>query len=133
MAKKVGVWLDCERAHVISVEEGKHMLETLESNIETRVRFEGESKSFSRRGGTLVNPSKKRTKRRKHQLDTYIERVLERIEGTEEVLIFGPAETKLELKKSILKRRRAPVVSLESAERMTQRQMIARVREHFSL
>lgn len=132
MGKKVGIWVDCEKAHIISLFPERYVFETIESDVETRVRYDGESKSFSGKGGALVNPSKKKTKRRKHQLDNFIEMLVEKVFSAEEVFIFGPADTKKELSKGLRKRKDCPPVRLSSADKMTERQMVARVKEHFN-
>ena len=132
MVKNVGVWLDKEKAYVISMNGGNHQIEKVESNVETRVRYEGETKSYSGRGGAFFNPSKKRMKREKHQLNHYLDDLCCKLSDAGSVLIFGPADAKKELKKVLIKRKDKPAISLESAEKMTENQMVARVREYFS-
>ena len=78
MEKKVGIWLDSEKAYIISLIDGREKLEKIESNVESRVRYEGEKKSFSRIGGQLVNPQKKKTKRKKQQLQSYFQNILKK-------------------------------------------------------
>ena len=131
MNKKVGIWLDSEKAWVISLLGKGQTIEKVESNIETRIRFDGESKPASGRGGALVNPSKKKTNRKKQQMGDYLECLMDKISGAEDVLIFGPAETKTEFSKVIHSRKDKPAVYIESAGKMTERQIIARVRDHF--
>lgn len=131
MHKNVGIWLDAEKAYVISVNGGNHHIVKIESNVESRVRYEGETKSYSRRGGAFFNPSKKRTKRKKHQLNQFMDDLTSKLAGADNLLIFGPAETKNELKKVLLKRKDKPSIKLETADKMTQNQMVARVRHHF--
>jgi len=131
MGKNVGVWLDKEKAYVISVNGGKHQIEKIESNVESRVRYEGETKSYSRVGGMVVNPSKKKTKREKHQLSQYMADLSCKLTGVEKLLIFGPADAKKELKKTLIKRKDKPAISLESADHMTENQMVARVKDYF--
>ena len=89
MGKQVGVWLDSEKAYIISLFEDRHVMETIESEVESRVRYEGETKSYSGKGGSLVNPSKKKTKRRRHQMDSYILSVLDKLRTAEGIFIFG--------------------------------------------
>jgi hypothetical protein len=132
MGKKVGVWIDSERAYIISLFDDRHVMETVESNVETRVRYEGETKSYSGRGGSTVNPSKKKTKRRKHQMDSYLMSVVDKLGSAEGIYIFGPAECKLELQKCLIKRKDKPSVYMDKAERMTERQMVAKVRDYFN-
>lgn len=131
MHKNVGIWLDAEKAYVISVNGGNHHIVKIESNVESRVRYEGETKAYSRRGGAFFNPSKKRTKRKKHQLNQFMDDLTSKLAGADNLLIFGPAETKNELKKVLLKRKDKPSIKLETADKMTQNQMVARVRDHF--
>ena len=132
MGKQVGIWLDHEKAYVISFLDGKHAVEKIESSIETRLRFNGESKSFSGKGGALFNPSKKRTKRKKHQMTQYLDYLVNKISNAEGIYIFGPAEAKTELSKAIIKRSDKPSVYIEPADKMTEKQMIARVRKYFT-
>ncbi len=132
MSKKVGIWLDHEKAYVITLKEGTQDIERIESNVESRVRFEGETKQFSRIGGALYNPSKKRTNRRRQQINSYIRDLAERVNKADGIYLFGPAEAKQELNKLLFSRRNKPSVYIEPAGRMTEKQMIARVREHFS-
>ena len=131
MGKNIGVWLDKEKAYVISVNGGNHKVEKIESNVESRVRYEGETKSYSKRGGAFFNPSKKRTKRQKHQLNQYLTDVTVRLSDAENVLIFGPADAKNELKKVLIHRKDKPAIHLESADKMTENQMVAWVKDHF--
>lgn len=131
MGKNVGVWLDKEKAYVISVNGGKHEIEKVESNVESRVRYDGETKSYSRIGGTFFNPSKKKTKRERHQLKHYLNDLSCKLSGAEKILIFGPADVKKELRKTLIKRKDKPAIRMESADRMTENQMVARVKEHF--
>ncbi|HDZ40647.1 MAG TPA: hypothetical protein ENH59_03070 [Bacteroidetes bacterium] len=131
MGKNVGVWLDKEKAYVISVNGGKHRIEKVESNVESRVRYQGETKSYSRIGGAFFNPSKKKTKREKHQLNHYLTDLSVKLSDAENILIFGPADVKKELRKVLIKRKDKPAIRLEPAEQMTENQMVARVKEHF--
>jgi len=131
MVKNVGVWLDKEKAYVISMNGGNHRIEKVESNVETRVRYEGETKSYSGRGGAFFNPSKKKMKREKHQLNHYLDDLCCKLSDAGSVLIFGPADAKKELKKVLIQRKDKPAISIESAEKMTENQMVARVRKYF--
>ncbi|HUS86622.1 MAG TPA: hypothetical protein VMW76_05210 [Bacteroidales bacterium] len=132
MGKKVGIWLDHEKAYVISLFDKTHMIEKVESNIETRIRYEGETKPASGKGNALVNPSKKRTKRKRQQMNNYIECLISKVNSAEAVFIFGPAEAKRELNKLLIKRYDKPSVYVEPADKMTEKQMVARVRKHFN-
>jgi hypothetical protein len=134
MEKKVGIWLDSEKAYIISLINGREKLEKIESNVESRVRYEGEKKSFSRIGGQLVNPQKKKTKRKKHQLQNYFQNILKKTKDAGDIYIFGPAEAKTELNKEYNKHKglQDKVLRVENSGRLTENQMIAQVREVFA-
>jgi hypothetical protein len=65
-------------------------------------------------------------------LNKYYDQVLLSLRDAESILIFGPGEAKVELEKRLesegLKGR---VVSIETADKLTDRQIAAKVRHHF--
>ena len=78
-----------------------------------------------------MNLSKKRTKRKRQQLNSYIDCLVDKINNAEDIFIFGPAEAKKELSKVLIMRHDKPSVHLEPAEKMTEKQMVAKVRKYF--
>lgn len=134
MKKNIGVWLDTEKAYIITLENGNSQIETIESEVETRVRFKGETKAYSRMGNQFINPAKRTTHRRRHQFKQYFENISSKLENAEEIYLFGPAETKVHLAKHINKNTNLNdrVRKIESEDNMTENQMIARVKEIFS-
>ena len=134
MEKNVGIWLDSEKAYIISLIDGREKLEKIESNVESRVRYEGEKKSFSRIGGQLVNPQKKKTKRKKQQLQNYFKSILKKTNDAGNIYIFGPAEAKIGLTKEYKKHKslQNKVLKVENSDNLTENQMIAQVREDFA-
>ena len=134
MEKNVGIWLDSEKAYIISLIDGREKLEKIESNVESRVRYEGEKKSFSRIGGQLVNPQKKKTKRKKQQLQNYFKSILKKTNDAGNIYIFGPAEAKIGLTKEYKKHKslQNKVLKVENSDNLTKNQMIAQVREVFA-
>lgn len=134
MEKKVGIWLDSKKAYIISIINGKEKLEIIESDVDTKTRYEGEEKSFSRLGGQLVNPQKKKTKRKGHQLKSYFQNILKKTVDAEKIYIFGPAEAKIGLKKEYKKHKRYQdkLLKVENSDNLTENQMIAQVRDIFA-
>ena len=133
MKKNIGVWLDTEKAYIITLENGTTNIEKIESEVETRVRFKGETKAYSRMGNQFINPAKRMTHRRRHQLKNYFDHITSCLSGADEVYLFGPAETKVHLAKhlskdSILKDR---IRKIESEDHLTENQMIASVKKVF--
>ncbi|HHP7234750.1 MAG TPA: hypothetical protein ACFCUC_08980 [Desulfobacterales bacterium] len=72
--------------------------------------------------------------RQKHQLSRYYETVIHAVKNADKILIMGPGEAKIELRKQI--ESSMPPLSLrifavESCDKMTERQIVARVRSVF--
>ena len=65
-------------------------------------------------------------------LDRYYDEVISAIHDAESILIFGPGEAKGELKKRIeSKGLKGRTVAVETADEMTEPQIVAKVRQHF--
>ena len=135
MEKNVGIWLDNEKAYIITLVNGNERVEKIESNVETRVRYKGETKSYSRLGGMFINPQKKKTKRKNHQLRDYFNSILRRTRDANSIYIFGPAEAKKNLEKVYHKEKSLTnkLKRVESSDRLTENQMVARVKEVFKV
>ena len=46
--RKVGIWIDQKEAHIITLSEDAIHSKTIYSEVETRIRNEGEKKNFGR-------------------------------------------------------------------------------------
>lgn len=135
MKKEIGIWLNRDKAVLISLKDGQsEQVMTLESEIESRTRIPGESKPFSRLGNILAETSGRLTNRRKQQMHQYLNKIIHSLDDeARELFLFGPSNAKIQLEKELKKN---PVfarktVILEAADKMTERQMIARVKDHF--
>jgi len=66
-------------------------------------------------------------------LNIYYDAVISCIRDAEAIMIFGPGEAKGELKKRIKRNKLSGcIVGLETVNKMTHRQIAARVRQYFS-
>jgi hypothetical protein len=134
MGQQVGVWIDHRHAVIVSIQQGKETTLEVESGVEPRVRLAGGSRSSTPYGPQDIASDGKRDRRHIKQLTSFYRRVIELIHDADEILICGPGEAKLELKKivdrsSTLARR---VVGVETADKMTRRQFAAKVRGRFT-
>jgi stalled ribosome rescue protein Dom34 len=65
-------------------------------------------------------------------LNKYYDRVISCIRDAESILIFGPGEAKVELQKRLENEALGGrIVGIETVDKMTDRQIAARVRQHF--
>ena len=141
MKKYAGIWLDRREAFVVSISTStvsgfgdQEMIERIESDIERRVRLSGGSRSKKTPYGPQdISVDGKQEDRIKHQLRRYYKEIVRRISDADQILIFGPGEAKTELKKEIEKSKQLAgrIKKIESADKMTKKQIAAKVRTFF--
>ena len=141
MKKYVGIWLDQREAFVISLaktrpfaEEIQEIMERIESNMERRVRLSGGSRSKKTPYGPQeISVDSKQEDRIKGQLRKYYQQIIRQVSDADRILIFGPGEAKIDLKKEIEKSKglEGKIKKIESADKMTQRQIAAKVKTFF--
>lgn len=85
-------------------------------------------------GRQHVGTEKVFDERHKHQLHDYLETVVEQTRFADELYIFGPAQTKLELSKLLHeKESRGPkrLQAVETADKMTLNEMVSKVKKFY--
>ena len=133
MIKQTGIWLDKEKAIIISLFEKKHTIKHIDSKIEGRERFEGEGKEYGRFGGQFLSMENKKKNRLKKQSAEYLKRIIQEIKNSDEVVLFGPAEMKTDLEKMIIKDHnlKDKLVAVKTADSMTENQLVAWVKKFY--
>ena len=132
-AKDAGLWIDHRKAVIVTVENESVRVRTIESGAEGRIRLAGGARSSTPYGPEDVACERSWQERRHQHLAEYYRRVLQAVRGARSILIFGPGEAKLELKRMLLKSKDlgAKLVGVETTDKMTENQIVARVREAF--
>jgi hypothetical protein len=131
MEKFTGIWVDHKKAVIISISGTTEEKQIILSDLEPRRRIAGEGKQYTRMGHAFIDPEHRQEERIRHQLDRYYQAVCKYVQDASDILIFGPGEAKLELKKSIEKQKALEEKNrqVETADRLTENQIAARVRE----
>ncbi len=126
MKKQTGLWIDHRKAVVVILAAGGEEIKTIQSGMEKHVRFA----SGSSEDGSAEDV---RDRQFAGHLADYYDGVIAGIRDAESIFILGPGEAKGELAKRLehegLKGR---ITGIESADKMTDNQIAARVRLHFS-
>jgi len=133
MSTKAGLWIDHRRAFIVHVTEDGTTSETIESDVEKHVRGAGGSRSSTPYGPQDIAAGDRVDRKYRGHLDQYYEKVAHAVRDAESIYIMGPGEAKTELKKHLEKSKRTPPVriAVETADKMTEAQITAKVREHF--
>jgi hypothetical protein len=126
MNQKVGIWIDHKSAVIVSTSAGHVTTKTLESEVGAHPRYSGQQDG----GG-----EKKYEQHHGQQLDRYYDDVIRQVGLPEALLIFGPGEAKLELKERLSRSKVLSecTVDIEPADKLTDPQIVAKVKEHFGI
>ena len=132
MAIKAGVWIDHRQAIVVLLTDAGHEIKKFKSGIDEPVRPSSSShpKHKYTRNDFIAEDSRER-KLEGDRKKVYDE-VLACIRGVDSLLILGPGEAKGEFSKHIKAKKVRGVVELETTDKMTDRQLAAKVNEHFA-
>jgi len=132
--KQVGIWLNQKEADIITLENNALKFKTIYSDIDPRERIQGESKQFGRFGDQFLSNENDKKNKINDLTRKYLNAVANTISDANEIMIFGPAQTKIKLKKLLLKN---PTISnklkdIKSADHMTENQKVAFVKNFYS-
>ncbi|MBN2009899.1 hypothetical protein JW960_11205 [candidate division KSB1 bacterium] len=129
----IGVWLDHEKAVLITFPKNDCHIEHIISGAERCTRMVGGSRSKVAYGPMDIADEHKAERRRHAKLNHYYDEIIDKLINAEKILIFGPGSAKLELEKEMKKLAKfhPEIVKIMTASKMTERQMIAMVRENF--
>jgi hypothetical protein len=124
MKKEVGLWIDHRKTVIVSVTDKGEETRLIQSDMEKHVRYSGAAQEDS--------AEDQRDARFIGHLNKYYDQVLSCIRDAESILIFGPGEAKVELQKRLENEALSGrVVEIETVDKMTDRQIAAKVRRHF--
>jgi hypothetical protein len=132
MKTKVGIWIDHRKAIVVAVTDKGEETALIISAVEKQLRRSGDSPLKGPYDPLQVPASDSRQKRLTGQLNIYYDAIIASIRDAEAILIFGPGDAKGELKKRLKKNNLdGRIAGMETVDRMTDRQIAARVRKYF--
>jgi stalled ribosome rescue protein Dom34 len=122
MKRTVGLWIDHRKAVIVFVAGKEEEIKLISSEEEKQ---HGQA-------GVLKPADDIRQRELTGHLNSYYDTVISRIRDAESILIFGPGEAKGELQKRLEKDNLGGrIVGVEPADKMTDPQIAAQVREHF--
>ena len=135
MSHKVGIWIDHKKAVIVSASAGPLTATTLESEVGPHARYSGHAGYPTPDGPHGGGGEKKYEHRYDQHLDRFYDEVISHVGQSEELLIFGPGEAKRQLKERLghSKAMAARIVGIESADKLTDPQIIAKVKEHYGI
>ena len=132
MPTKAGIWIDHKQAIVVLITNAGHETQKIQSGIESSARSAGVRSKTKHTPNDFVAEDRQERKVTADRKKFY-EEVFAGLHGATAVLILGPGEAKGEFDKHIKnKKLRGLTVELETTDKMTDRQLAAKVSEHFA-
>ena len=132
MRTNVGLWIDHRKAMVVAITDKGEETGLIISKVEKHLSRSGDSPLKAPHNPKRVPADDSRQRRLTGHLNIYYDAVIACIRDAQSILIFGPGEAKGELQRRLKKNNLDErVVGVEAVERMTDRQIAAKVRQYF--
>ena len=132
MKTTVGLWIDHREAVIVFISSKGEVTRNIRSGVEKHAGRIGGVRSTMPHEARQVPADDRRQNSFSGHLDSYYDEVIACIRDAESILIFGPGEAKDELRKRIERHNPSNlIVAVETTDKMTQRQIAAKVREYF--
>ena len=129
----MGLWIDHRKAIIVAVTDKGEEIGLVISKVEKQLRRSGDSPLKGPYEPLQVPADDSRQKTFTGHLNIYYNAVIAGIRDAESILIFGPGEAKGELKTRLERDNLGGrIEDIETVDKMTDRQIAAKVRQHFS-
>lgn len=134
--KTIAVWLDHSKAHLVTFKNGEPVIETLLNNTVPHLRESGE-KSTGATFGKYIGSNNEYSKHNQERDDMryYYKSISEVLKPYITIHLFGPSTAKNELNNLMYDEKLLSnkVVTVNTAGKLTEKQMIAEARKLFDL
>ncbi|MBN2677600.1 MAG: hypothetical protein JXR32_05985 [Anaerolineaceae bacterium] len=126
MAKQAGLCIDHRKAVIVIITEGGEETREMPSNMDKHIRFSGGDGSENRSTEDV------RDRQFGNHLNDFYEKVIAEIHDAGTIQISGPGEAKGELSKRLVHDGyKGNMLAVETMDKMTDRQISAKVRDRF--
>lgn len=131
--RKIGIWLDKEKAHIVTLKNEKEYFETVVSGLEF-FNPKGGSGTKQKGGPQDVVQDSRYLEREKQQLKKYFHSIAEKVVNADILTLFGPAQTGEKLRKEMglsHPQLATKIRAVIKADSMTDNQVKALVRDFY--
>ena len=133
MAVKAGVWIDHKQAIVVLVTDAAKEIKKIKFDLGQPIPSTGGARSKHSYTSHDFVAENKLERRTENDRKDYYDDVIATIRGAAAVLVLGPGEAKGEFFKRIKSKKLfGGIVEVETTDKMTDRQIAAKVGQHFA-
>jgi len=130
MKRKVGLWIDHFKTVMVTVLDEKEETREIRSNVEKHLKLPAKEPNLS----TMSNAEDVVDRRFENHLSQYYDGVASLLWNADSIWIIGPGEAKTELKRRLERGQLGVrITGVETAGKMTDRQIEAKVRIHYHM
>jgi hypothetical protein len=131
---RVGIWIDHRKAIIVELTPGGENLKVVQSQVEKHPERDGDSPMKGSYEARQVPADDSRQRSLTGHLNQYYDAVIALLPHDVSLLLFGPGEAKGEFHTHIVKTLPAArILAVETDDKMTDKQVIAKVRTHFGV
>jgi hypothetical protein len=138
MQKSIGIWVDHRRAVIVSLMGEHQSIETVDSGVHSQPANESGGRGAGGQNSKGAgNPTRIPEGEEERNFDQHIKKFYREVEsnldGAVSILIFGPGQARMELKKHLESNKRFSDINIETeaADRMSTEEATRKTREHF--
>jgi hypothetical protein len=133
-ASRAGVWIDHRKAMIVGLTADGEFTTLILSKVEKHLERGGDSPMKGAYEACQVPADDSRQRALSGELNIYYDAVIVVLRNYSSLLLFGPGEAKGELQARLVKLKLgARVAAVETDDKMTDRQIIAKVRKYFGV
>ena len=133
MKREVGLWIDHQKTVMVTIINEEEETREIRSNIEKHKRLSGGLHADKPNISPMSTAEDVVDRRFENHLGEYYDGVISLLRNADSIWIFGPGEAKVELKNCLEREEMGDrIASIETVDKMTDRQIAAKVRDHFS-
>ena len=128
----IGVWIDHRKAVIAELAPDGPRVTVVESKVQKHAERGGDSPLHGRYEARQVPADDSRQRALTGELNRYYDRIVAALPHKDGLYLFGPGEAKGELQRRLLKTNpHFAAASTETADKLTDKQIVAAVRKHF--
>lgn len=130
MNKQIGLWIDHRKAVIAQSSGAEEEIKVILSHADRQPGRQDGVRSGEKHESLQVPADDVKDRKFAQQLNAYYDEVIAVVHEAESLMIFGPGEAKGEFKKRLeSKKPSGRTVTVETADKMTDRQIAAKVRQ----
>jgi hypothetical protein len=132
MTSNAGVWIDHSKAVVVALNADGEDMTSINSDVEKHLQRTGDSPLNGRFESRQVPADDRRQRALAGHLNIYYDQVIAVLRHVDHLILFGPGEAKGELHHRMARTKLdMRVMAIETEDRMTDPQIVAKVRAYF--